>query len=146
MDEEPCGIESILPPVPLIYVASAALIDADDRILVQQRPSSKTMAGLWEFPGGKCQPEESPEQCLVRELQEELAITTWPSCLAPFTFTSYRYDTFHLVMFLFLCRKWNNIVQPQEGQVLKWITARTLHTVQMPAANASLIAMIRDFL
>ena len=142
----PCGEEKTLPPLPLLHVASVALIDTDNRILLQQRPPGKIMAGLWEFPGGKIDSPESPEQCLVRELSEELGITTWPTCLAPFTFTSYRYDNFHLVMLLYLCRKWEGIIQGKEGQVLKWVRPEGLHEVEMPAANSSLVAMLRDFL
>jgi 8-oxo-dGTP diphosphatase len=143
---EPCGIETDYSPLPLIHVASVALIDTDNRILVQKRQAGKNLAGLWEFPGGKLEMGEAPEQCLVRELQEELSITTWPTCLAPFTFASHRYDTFHLVMFLYLCRKWQGIVSGVEGQEMKWVMPQMLTALPMPAANASLTAMLRDLL
>jgi 8-oxo-dGTP diphosphatase len=143
---EPCGIEPDLSPLKRVHVVSVVLIDEDSRILVQQRPPGKPMAGLWEFPGGKLEAEESPEGGLIRELQEELGIVTWATCLAPFTFASHRYETFHLLMVLFLCRKWQGIVQPREGQMLKWVTVQELQSVAMPEANRSLVAMLRDFL
>lgn len=146
MDSNPCGIEPPSSPLPLLHVVSVALIDTDNRILVQKRPAGKPLAGMWEFPGGKLESSESPEQCLIRELKEELGIETWSTCLAPFTFTSHRYESFHLMMPLFLCRKWNGIIQAKDGQELKWSLPQALTTFQMPPANASLVAMLRDFL
>ena len=104
------------------------------------------MAGLWEFPGGKVEKGESPEAALVRELDEELGIQTWDSCLAPLTFASHQYDDFHLLMPLFACRKWSGIVQPKEGQSLKWVAARDLSKYPMPAADLPLIPILRDWL
>jgi 8-oxo-dGTP diphosphatase len=104
------------------------------------------MAGLWEFPGGKIEPNETPETALVRELNEELGIETWDSCLAPLTFASHSYDDFHLVMPLFVCRKWTGIVQPKEGQTLKWVDAKALKDYPMPAADIPIISILRDLL
>ncbi len=104
------------------------------------------MAGLWEFPGGKVEPGETPENALIRELQEELGIDTWASCLAPLTFASHRYADFHLLMPLFACRKWDGIVQPREGQALKWVHARDLADYPMPPADVPLIPILRDWL
>jgi 8-oxo-dGTP diphosphatase len=114
--------------------------------LIAQRPEGKSMAGLWEFPGGKIEPNETPEAALVRELNEELGIETWDSCLAPLTFASHSYDDFHLVMPLFVCRKWTGIVQPKEGQTLKWVDAKALKDYPMPAADIPIISILRDLL
>lgn len=130
----------------VVLVAAVALIDADGRILLAQRPEGKTMAGLWEFPGGKVEPGETPEAALVRELHEELGIETWNSCLAPLTFASHAYDDFHLLMPLFACRKWDGIPQPKEGQTLKWAHARDLRDYPMPPADIPLIPILRDWL
>lgn len=130
----------------VILVSAVALIDVDGRVLLAQRPEGKSMAGLWEFPGGKVEPGESPETALVRELHEELGIETWNSCLAPLTFASHAYDDFHLLMPLFACRKWNGIPQPREGQVLKWAHARDLRDYPMPPADIPLIPILRDWL
>lgn len=127
-----------------ISVVCVALIDADDRILIAKRPEGKAMAGLWEFPGGKIESGETPEESLVRELKEELGIETKGSCLAPFTFASHSYDDFNLIMLLYVCRKWQGYPQGAEGQELKWIPANRLSQYDMPEANASLIAMLRD--
>jgi 8-oxo-dGTP diphosphatase len=134
------------PSVPIVLVAAVALIDADGRVLIAQRPEGKTMAGLWEFPGGKVHERETPESALIRELKEELAIDVKEACLAPFTFASHRYETFHLLMPLYVCRKWDGIVTPQEGQRTKWVTPRHLADYEMPPADKPLVAMIRDFL
>ncbi len=129
-----------------VLVSAVALIDIDGRVLLAQRPKGKSMAGLWEFPGGKVEPGETPEHALIRELQEELGIDTWASCLAPLTFASHSYDNFHLLMPLFVCRKWNGTPQPKEGQNLKWVRAKDLREYPMPAADLPLIPILRDWL
>ena len=130
----------------VVLVSAVALLDKDNRVLLAQRPKGKSMEGLWEFPGGKVEPGESPEGALVRELHEELGIETWNSCLAPLTFASHSYDDFHLLMPLFACRKWNGIVSPREGQVLAWVHAEKLKDYPMPAADIPLIPILRDWL
>ncbi|MBY6003728.1 8-oxo-dGTP diphosphatase MutT [Salipiger bermudensis] len=130
----------------IILVSAVALIDPDGRILLAQRPEGKSMAGLWEFPGGKVEPGESPEVALIRELQEELGIDTWESCLAPLTFASHAYEGFHLLMPLFACRKWQGTPQSKEGQALKWVHARELRDYPMPPADIPLIPILRDWL
>jgi len=115
-------------------------------VLLAERPAGKSMAGLWEFPGGKVEPGERPEQCLIRELNEELGITVKEECLAPFAFASHDYGDFHLLMPLFLCRRWEGIVQPQEGQRITWVFTRDLSKYPVPPADVSLIAQLRDFL
>ncbi len=129
-----------------VLVSAVALIDADGRILLAQRPQGKSMAGLWEFPGGKVEPGETPETALIRELHEELAIDTWQSCLAPLTFASHSYADFHLLMPVFACRKWTGTPRPNEGQVLKWVRAGDLRAYPMPPADVPLIAVLRDWL
>ena len=118
----------------ILLVAACALVDADGRVLVAQRPVGKPMAGLWEFPGGKLLPGETPEGCLVRELREELAVDTETSCLAPLTFASHAYDAFHLLMPLYVCRVWRGEPLPREGQVLRWVRPRELRKLPMPPA------------
>ena len=130
----------------IVLVAAALLIDPDGRVLLAQRPEGKSMAGLWEFPGGKVEPEETPETALIRELHEELGIETWHSCLAPIAFASHGYQDFHLLMPLFACRKWNGIVQPREGQELAWVRAEKLTDYPMPPADIPLIPQIRSWL
>ena len=130
----------------MILVSAVALIDRDGRVLLAQRPVGKSMAGLWEFPGGKLEEGETPEAALVRELHEELGIETWDSCLAPLTFASHKYEDFHLLMPLYTCRKWSGIVRPKEGQTLKWVAARDLSKYPMPAADLPLIPILRDWL
>ncbi len=130
----------------IILVSAVALIDTDGRILLAQRPEGKSMAGLWEFPGGKVESGESPEVALIRELQEELGIDTWESCLAPLTFASHAYESFHLLMPLFACRKWQGTPQSKEGQALKWVHARELRDYPMPPADIPLIPILRDWL
>ena len=130
----------------LILVSAAALIDRDGRVLLAQRPAGKSMAGLWEFPGGKVEADETPEACLIRELHEELGIGTWKSCLAPLTFASHAYPDFHLLMPLFACRKWDGIVQAREGQQLAWVRPERLRDYPMPPADLPLIPILRDWL
>ncbi|MGB0556309.1 MAG: (deoxy)nucleoside triphosphate pyrophosphohydrolase [Paracoccaceae bacterium] len=129
-----------------VLVSAVALIDRDGRVLLAQRPEGKSMAGLWEFPGGKVEGGETPEAALVRELHEELGIETWNSCLAPLTFASHTYDDFHLLMPLFACRKWNGIVQPKERQTLKWVYPKDFSNYPMPPADIPLIPILRDWL
>ena len=133
-------------PLPIVLVVAVALIDVDGRVLIAQRPEGKKMAGLWEFPGGKVDPGEIPEAALIRELNEELAIDTKESCLAPFTFASHCYDDFRLLMPLYLCRRWWGSIVPQEGQAVKWVRPVRLGDYPMPPADKPLIAMLRDFL
>ncbi len=128
-----------------VLVSAVALIDPDGRILLAQRPAGKSMAGLWEFPGGKVEAGETPEAALIRELHEELGIETWSSCLAPLTFASHSYDDFHLIMPLFACRKWQGIVTPQEGQKLAWVRSANLTDYDMPPADKPLVAILRDW-
>ena len=129
-----------------VLVAAVALIDADGRVLLAKRPVGKSMAGLWEFPGGKIEAGETPEAALIRELTEELGIDTWQSCLAPLSFASHTYEDFHLLMPLFVCRKWEGSPQPREGQELKWVRPRDLRSYPMPAADIPLIPVLRDLL
>jgi 8-oxo-dGTP diphosphatase len=129
-----------------LLVSAVALVDADGRVLLAQRPEGKSMAGLWEFPGGKVEPGETPEAALIRELQEELGIDTWQSCLAPLTFASHAYADFHLLMPLFICRKWQGTPQPREGQVLKWVRPTALRDYSMPPADVPLIPVLQDWL
>ena len=137
---------AIGPDRPIVLVAAVALIDPDGRVLLAQRPAGKSMAGLWEFPGGKLEPGETPEACLIRELNEELGIDTAASCLAPFTFASHGYETFHLLMPLYLCRRWTGIVTAREGQALAWVRPTKLAEYEMPPADKPLVAMLRDLL
>jgi 8-oxo-dGTP diphosphatase len=123
----------------LLLVAAVALIDADRRVLIAERPEGKQLAGLWEFPGGKIEPGERPEETLIRELHEELGITVEEPCLAPLTFASHAYESFHLLMPLYVCRRWSGFVQPREGQRLKWVRPRDLRNYPMPPADEPLI-------
>jgi 8-oxo-dGTP diphosphatase len=131
---------------PLLLVAACALVDVDGRVLLARRPEGKKMAGLWEFPGGKLNPGETPEQALIRELKEELGIDVTAACLAPFAFASHEYEGFHLLMPLFLCRRWKGIPKPRENQTLTWVSARRLAEYEMPPADKPLIPLLRDFL
>ena len=130
----------------LLLVAACALVDIDRRILIAQRPEGKSMAGLWEFPGGKVEDGETPEATLVRELNEELGIETKEACLAPLTFASHTYDEFHLLMPLYVCRRWRGIPAAREGQTLKWVKAVELRSYAMPAADLPLIPALVDHL
>ena len=130
----------------IVLVSAVALIDTDGKVLLAQRPEGKSMAGLWEFPGGKVEAGETPEHALIRELEEELGINTWESCLAPLTFASHSYEDFHLLMPLFACRKWKGIPRPKEGQTLTWAEPKRLRDFPMPAADIPLIPIIRDWL
>ncbi len=130
----------------LVLVCAAALVDIDGRVLIGKRPQGKAMAGLWEFPGGKMEPGERPEDTLIRELKEELAIDVTPACLAPFVFASHAYEEFHLMMPLFLCRKWNGAPQPLAHEALAWARPNELARYDMPPADAPLVAYLRDFL
>ncbi|UZD90669.1 8-oxo-dGTP diphosphatase MutT [Cognatishimia activa] len=129
-----------------VLVSAVALIDRDGRVLLAQRPEGKSMAGLWEFPGGKIEDGETPEAALIRELEEELGINTWASCLAPLTFASHSYDSFHLLMPLFACRKWEGTPMAKEGQTLKWVLPKDLRNYPMPEADVPLIPILRDWL
>ncbi len=130
--------------MPFRYVSCAVLVDEAGKILIATRPEGKDMAGLWEFPGGKIQANEVPEVALVRELLEELGIKTSPSCMYPLTFVSHRYEEFHLIMFVFVCRKWKGFPLPKEGQEIKWISPKDLSNYDMPPADLALIAAIRN--
>lgn len=129
-----------------LLVSAVALVDADGRVLLAQRPEGKSLAGLWEFPGGKVEPDETPEAALIRELKEELDIDTWSSCLAPLTFASHSYDDFHLLMPLFICRRWQGTVRPTEGQTLAWVRPNALRDYPMPPADIPLLPILRDWL
>ena len=129
-----------------VLVSAVALIDKDGRVLLARRPEGKSMAGLWEFPGGKVENGETPETALIRELEEELGINTWFSCLAPLTFASHSYDDFHLLMPVFACRKWDGIPTPRENQTLKWVHVNEMRDYPMPPADIPLIATLRDLL
>lgn len=133
-------------PVRLLLVVAVALVDKDNRILIAQRPEGKNLAGLWEFPGGKLEAGERPEVGLVRELEEELGIQTWESCLAPLTFASHAYEDFHLLMPLYICRRWEGTPVAKEGQSLKWVRAGALKDYPMPPADLPLIPPLVDLL
>lgn len=132
--------------LPVVLVVAVALIDTDGRVLIAQRPEGKSMAGLWEFPGGKVEEGEAPDSALIRELQEELGVDTRESCLAPLTFASHAYEDFHLLMPLYVCRVWKGIPQAREGQQLAWVRPSKLRDYPMPPADEPLVAMLRDFL
>jgi 8-oxo-dGTP diphosphatase len=132
--------------LPILTVVAVALVDADGRVLLAQRPEGKPMAGLWEFPGGKIHTGESPEAALIRELKEEIDIDVTEACLAPFTFASHRYESFHLLMPLYVCRRWNGTLRPREGQALAWVRPAKLGEYPMPPADKPLVAMLQDLL
>jgi len=131
---------------PILTVVAVALVDPDGRVLLAQRPAGKPMAGLWEFPGGKIHAGESPEQALIRELNEELGIDVREVCLAPLTFASHRYETFHLLMPLYVCRRWHGTPLAREGQTLAWVRPSRLREYPMPPADVPLIAALQDLL
>jgi 8-oxo-dGTP diphosphatase len=133
-------------PLPIILVVAVALVDADGRVLLAQRPPGKAMAGLWEFPGGKVHEGEAPEAALIRELKEELGIDVAEVCLAPLTFASHRYERFHLLMPLYVCRRWSGTLTPREGQTLAWVRPLKLDQYAMPPADKPLVAMLQDLL
>jgi 8-oxo-dGTP diphosphatase len=130
----------------LTLVVACALVDVDKRVLIAQRPEGKSMAGLWEFPGGKVEPGERPETTLIRELHEEIGITVSEPCLAPLTFASHAYETFHLLMPLYICRRWKGFVVPREGQTLAWVRANKLRDYPMPPADIPLIPHLEELL
>lgn len=130
----------------ILLVAACALIDADGRVLLAQRPEGKSLAGLWEFPGGKVEPGETPEETLVRELREELGVETKVPCLAPLTFASHSYDDFHLLMPLYVCRRYDGIARGLEGQAVKWVRAKDLRDYSMPPADDPLVPFLVDLL
>jgi 8-oxo-dGTP diphosphatase len=138
--------ETADPPKRLMLVAACALVDADGRVLITQRPEGKSMAGLWEFPGGKVEPGETPEQALVRELKEEIGVETKTACLAPLTFASHTYDDFHLLMPLYVCRRFWGTPMPLEVKALKWVRPNRLRDYPMPAADEPLIPFLVDLL
>ena len=129
-----------------VAVVCVALIDTDGRVLLAERPAGKPMAGLWEFPGGKIKPQETPEAALIRELKEELGIDVAAACLAPYTFASHSYEDFHILLLLYLCRRWQGMVTPCEGQNLAWVRAAKLRDYAMPDADKPLVAMLKDVL
>lgn len=131
---------------PILLVAACALVDTDNRILLAQRPEGKSLAGLWEFPGGKVEAGETPEETLVRELNEELGIVTKVACLAPLTFASHTYEKFHLLMPLYICRRYEGIPQGREGQAIKWVKSKALRDYPMPPADEPLIPFLQDLL
>ena len=133
-------------PVPILPVVCVALVDTDGRVLFAERPEGKPMAGLWEFPGGKIGTGETPEAALIRELKEELDIDVRAACLAPLTFASHRYDTFHVLLLLYVCRRWQGTVTALEGQKLAWVRPAKFSDYPMPAADKPLLAMLRDLL
>jgi 8-oxo-dGTP diphosphatase len=133
-------------PLPTVLVVAVALIDVDGRVLIAKRPQGKSLAGLWEFPGGKVEPGERPEAALIRELREELGIEVSESCLAPFVFASHAYDSFHLLMPLYLCRRWDGVVAAREHDALAWVKSDKLSAYPMPPADEPLVAWLRDLL
>jgi 8-oxo-dGTP diphosphatase len=140
------AITEAKPALPLVLVVACALVDTDGRVLICKRPEGKALAGLWEFPGGKVEPGEGPEAALIREMHEELGITITASCLAPFVFASHSYETFHLLMPLYLCRRWEGVVLAKEHAALAWVKPNALSDYPMPPADAPLVAYLRDFL
>jgi 8-oxo-dGTP diphosphatase len=136
----------MMPVQPLMLVVAAALVDSDGRVLIAQRPEGRSMAGLWEFPGGKIEADERPEDALIRELREELGIAVKEACLAPFTFASHTYSAFHLLMPLYVCRRWEGTPSPKHHAALKWVRPKDMKEYPMPAADLPLIPLLRDLL
>jgi len=134
------------PPLKTLLVAACALVDTDGRVLIGQRPAGKQLAGLWEFPGGKVEPGETPEACLIRELDEELGIAVTHACLAPFVFASHAYDDFHLLMPLYLCRRWEGFATAREHAALAWVRPEKMDSYPMPPADGPLVAWLRDLI
>lgn len=134
------------PPLKMVLVVACALVDADGRVLICQRPEGKQLAGLWEFPGGKVEPGETPEAALIRELDEELGVRIKEACLAPFVFASHAYESFHLLMPLYLCRRWDGFVERREHAALAWVKPNQMGDYPMPPADAPLVAWLRDLL
>ena len=134
------------PGRPILLVVACALVDADGRVLIAQRPEGKSLAGLWEFPGGKVEPGETPEAALIRELREEIGVETQVACLAPLTFASHSYEAFHLLMPLYICRRYEGIPQPLEAKALKWVRPKEMRDYPMPPADAPLIPFLIDLL
>jgi 8-oxo-dGTP diphosphatase len=130
----------------LLLVVAAALVDVDGRVLICKRPAGKSLAGLWEFPGGKVEAGETPEACLIRELDEELGIQVAQACLAPFVFASHGYDSFHLLMPLYLCRRWEGSVVAREHEAIAWVKPNQMGDYPMPPADGPLVAWLRDLL
>lgn len=135
-----------VPDKPVLLVAAAALVDVDGRVLIAKRPHGKQLAGLWEFPGGKVEAGETPEQCLIRELDEELGVKVTKACLAPFVFTSHSYESFHLLMPLWLVRRWDGFATAREHEAIAWVKPQKLGDYPMPPADEPLVAWLRDFL
>ena len=133
-------------PLKTVLVVACAMIDVDGKVLICQRPQGKQLAGLWEFPGGKVEPGETPEAALIRELDEELGVQVNEACLAPFVFASHSYESFHLLMPLYLCRRWDGLVERREHAALAWVTPNQMGDYPMPAADAPLVAWLRDLL
>jgi 8-oxo-dGTP diphosphatase len=145
IDLDACRYSSSVPP-PLLLVAACALVDPDRRVLIAQRPEGKPMAGLWEFPGGKVEPGETPEDTIIRELDEELGVKVTKPCLAPLTFSSHNYLEFHILLPLFVCRRWEGTPTPRESQAIKWVRANRLRDYKMPAADEPLVSHLADLL
>jgi len=142
----PGDAAALIAPKPVVLVVAVALVDADGRVLLTQRPPGKTLAGMWEFPGGKVEPNETPEAALLRELREELGLDISAACLAPYTFASHAYEDFHLLMPLYVCRRWAGQPQPREGQAMKWVRPVKMGELEMPPADRPLVAMLLDLL
>ena len=142
----PGDASALLAPKPVVLVVAVALVDADGRVLLTQRPPGKKLAGMWEFPGGKVEPNETPEAALLREMREELDLDISAACLAPYTFASHAYDDFHLLMPLYVCRRWAGQPVPREGQAMKWVRPVKMGELEMPPADRPLVAMLMDLL
>lgn len=142
----PGNAAALVAPKPVVLVVAVALVDADGRVLLTQRPEGKALAGMWEFPGGKVEANETPEAALIRELHEELHLDISAACLAPFAFASHPYESFHLLMPLYVCRRWAGQPQPREGQAMKWVRPIKMGELDMPPADQPLVAMLRDLL